>query len=322
MKQFLIVTLLATALIGCGKNEEALAKNDAPDSKPTVKLGTDLLGASISGNLDAVKRQIAFGADLNQRTDDEESSTPLILAVTFGNEKVANALLEAGADINLQKADGSTALIAAAFMGYPNMVSNLLKKGADPNIRNLSGSTALDGVSMSWEDAQGFYQYIDSLMAPFGHKMDYERIRKARLVCSQILQDHGGENAPRKEAEHPPITDIFGAVFYEDLAATKKFVAGGVDLNIPQLKDGNTPLHLATLVCNIEITKALIAAGANVNAKNKKGETPLVAVTLDWGTMQFVYGLFGGAAKKKFDLDRIKQDRGKVAEILRAAGAK
>ncbi len=321
MKQFLIVTLLATALIGCGKNEEAPAKNDAPDSKPTVKLGTDLLGASISGNLDAVKRQIAFGADLNQRTDDGQNNTALILAVTFGNKKVANALMEAGADVNLQKTDGSTALIAAAFMGRPDMVKALLKNGAEPNIRNLSGSTALDGVSMAWEDAKDIYNLIGSTLAPYGIRMDYKRIRAARSVCAQILESQGGQNAP-KEVAHPPITDIFGAVFYEDLAATKKYIAGGVDLNIPEPKDGNTPLHLATLVCNIEITQVLIAAGANINAKNKKGETPLVAVTLDWGTMRFVYGLFGGAAKKEFDLDRIKQDRDKVADILRAAGAK
>ncbi|MAY06528.1 MAG: hypothetical protein CMO72_05090, partial [Verrucomicrobiales bacterium] len=67
---------------------------------------------------------------------------------------------------------------------------------------------------------------------------------------------------------------------------------------------------------------ALIAAGANVNAKNKKGETPLVAVTLKWGAMSFIYGLLDGADNKKFDLDRIKKDRVKIAEILSAAGAK
>ncbi len=322
MKQFLIVTLFTTALIGCGKKEEAPTKSDAGDSKPTVKVGTDLLGASISGNLDAVKRQIAFGADLNQRTDDGQNNTPLILAVTFGNEKVANALMEAGADVNLQKTDGSTALIAAAFMGHPDMVKALLENGAEPNIRNLGGSTALDGVSMAWDDAKGLYEYIGSLMAPFGHKMNYERIRAARSVCAQILAAHGGQNAPKEAAEHPPITDIFGAVLYEDLTATKKFIGEGVDVNASEPQKGDTPLHKATLVCNIEIVKALIASGANVNAKNKKGETPLRVVAASWKGMPLLYGLVSGFTQKKFDLDRIKQDRGKVAEILREAGAK
>ena len=321
MKQFLIVTLFATALICCGKKEEAPANSGAPDSKSTVKLGTDLLGASISGNLKAVHAHIATGTDLDQRTQDGQNFTPLILAVTFGHDVVAKVLIDAGADVNLQQIDGSTALIVAASMGHPEIVKALLKYGADPNIRNKTGQTALDVVSVTWEESKGMYDHIGSVLAPFGLKMDYERIKAARPVCAQILEIHGGQNAP-KEAAHPPITDIFGAIMYEDLAATKKFIGEGVDVNASEPKKGDTPLHLAVLVCNIEIVRTLITAGANVNAKNKKGETPLVAVTLGWGTMKFVYGFLEGTAQKKFDLDRIKQDRGKVAEILRAAGAK
>jgi len=313
--------LFATVLVGCGKKEEAPTNVDAGDNKPTIEMDTDLLAACVNGDLDVVKRQIAFGADLNQRTTDGQNNTPLILAVTFGHEKVASELIGAYADVNLHKIDGSTALHLAAIMGYPTIVEMLLKNGADENIKNLGNATALDGVSILWDDAQDIYAGIESALAPYGLKIDYERIRAARPTCYKILDTFGGQKAP-KSAAHPPITDIYGAVFYEDLKATEKFIDEGVDLNVPEPKDGNTPLHLATLVCNIEIVKALIEAGANVNAKNKKGETPLVTVTLKWGTMSFVYGLLDGADNKKFDLDRIKKDRVKIAEILSAAGAK
>lgn len=312
--------LFATALVGCGKKEEPPANSDAGDSTPTVKAATDLLGASISGNLEAVHAHIASGADLDQRTQDGQNSTPLILAIIFGHDVVATVLIDGGADVNLQRADGSTALIVAASMGYSEIVKALLNYGADPNIKNKTGQTALGVLSVTWEDAKGMYDLIGLAWAQHGLKMDYERIKKARPICAQILEADV-KPIDTRVAAHPPITDIFGAVLYEDLVATKKFIAGGVDVNAPEPKKGDTPLHLATLVCNIEIVKALIAAGANVNAKNKKGETPLVSVTLNWGTMNFVYGLLAGAAQKKFDLDRIKQDRGKVAEILRAAGA-
>ena len=323
MKQFLFVMLFATVLVGCGKKEEAPTNVEAGDNKPTIEMDTDLLTACVNGDLDVVKRQIAFGADLNQRTTDGQNNTPLIVAAIFGHEKVAGTLVDAGADVNLQKIDGSTALHAAAIMGYPNIVEMLLKNGADDNIRNLGSATALDGVSIMWADAKDIYEIIDATLAPYGLKIDYERIKAARPICAKILDTVGGpKEMTRKPTGHPPITDIYGAVFYEDMTATKKFIADGVDLNVPEPKDGNTPLHLATLVCNIEIVKALIAAGANVNAKNKKGETPLVAVTLKWGTMSFIYGLLDGADNKKFDLDRIKKDRVKIAEILSAAGAK
>ena len=68
--------------------------------------------------------------------------------------------------------------------------------------------------------------------------------------------------------------------------------------------------------------KVLIDGKADVNAKNKKGETPLVAATIPWETIKPGYDYLGNLAQKKFDLDRIQKDRVKVAELLRAAGAK
>ena len=321
MKQFLIVMLFATALIGCGKKKEAPANSDAGDNTPTVKVATDLLGASISGNLKAVHAHIATGADLDQRTQDGQNSTPLILAIIFGHDVVATVLIDAGADVNLQQADGSTALIVAASMGHSAIVKALLNYGADPNIKNKTGQTALGVLSVTWEDAKGMYDLIGSAWAQHGLKIDYERIKKARPICAQILEAHV-EPIDTRTAAHPPITDIFGAVLYEDLVATKKFIAEGVDVNASEPEKGDTPLHKATLVCNIEIVKALITSGANVNAKNKKGETPLRVAAASWKGMPLFYGLVSGFTQKKFDLDRIKQDRGKVTEILRAAGAK
>jgi ankyrin repeat protein len=75
-------------------------------------------------------------------------------------------------------------------------------------------------------------------------------------------------------------------------------------------------------VCNIDIVKALIAAKADVNSKNKKGGTPLVAATIPWETIKPGYDIIGPLLQKKFDLERIEKDRVEVAEILRTAGAK
>ncbi len=106
------------------------------------------------------------------------------------------------------------------------------------------------------------------------------------------------------------------------MVAVKQLIAAGADVNAPKPDDGSTPLHWAVFVCNIKIVEALVAAKANVNAKNKKGETPLVAATIPWETIKPGYDYLGNLVQKKFDLERIEKDRVKVAEILRTAGAK
>ena len=56
-----------------------------------------------------------------------------------------------------------------------------------------------------------------------------------------------------------------------------------VKIGIPlqaQDNQGNSALHLAAKAGNIEVAKALVAAGAQVNARNKNNRTPKMVVRL------------------------------------------
>ena len=289
-------------------------KDKAPDAKPAPP-DVDIFDALKSGNEEALKKLIASGADLNVKGP---IGTPLTVTAIHGNTASAMLLINGGADVNAPGNDGSTALHAAAFFCRPEIVKALLAKGANVNAQNLKGETPLSSFALPWPAAQGIYQLVGGLLQVPMDQKELERIQKTRPQIAKML---GAGEGPPQPAGHPPITDLMGAVFYEDLAAVKKFIAAGADINAPKPDDGNTPLHTAAFVCNIEIVKALIAAKANVNAKNKKGETPLLVVAAPWEAMPGIYGIVGLITQKKFDLERIKQDRVKVAEILRAAGA-
>lgn len=62
----------------------------------------------------------------------QESSKALIYASKFGDEKVLEMLLKAGADSDLQTEDGETSLIFASKNGFVEIVEKLLRVGANP----------------------------------------------------------------------------------------------------------------------------------------------------------------------------------------------
>ena len=68
---------------------------------------------------------------------------PLGLAAFFGNKPTAEALLQAGADVNQQSRESMkvSALHSAAAARRPDIVEMLLAKGANPNLRAEGGVT-------------------------------------------------------------------------------------------------------------------------------------------------------------------------------------
>src|SRR5262249_19713350 len=85
------------------------------------------------------KAQIDAGADVNAQ--DDEGSTPLILAVVGNHSEAAEELLKAGADIDAADHEGSTALTHAAFRGYVKSLGMLVSRHA--NVDPLRGPQKL-----------------------------------------------------------------------------------------------------------------------------------------------------------------------------------
>jgi ankyrin repeat protein len=142
-------------------------------------MSAELIEAVGTGDMDSVRRMLAAGADVNSR--DSEGSTLLMLASHAGNLAMVLALIKAGADVNACDERGWTPLMKAAYnaeldrgfadvaqalidaganvempIGYgirPLMlaagygetavVETLLKAGADVTARNEGGLTAL-----------------------------------------------------------------------------------------------------------------------------------------------------------------------------------
>ncbi|MDD9899856.1 MAG: ankyrin repeat domain-containing protein [Alphaproteobacteria bacterium] len=68
--------------------------------------------------------------------------TPLMCTARNGYEKVARALLENGADVNMRDAYGNTALHYAARHKRIGLVAMLVAQGADFRLKNRTGDSA------------------------------------------------------------------------------------------------------------------------------------------------------------------------------------
>ena len=68
--------------------------------------------------------------------------------------------------------------------------------------------------------------------------------------------------------------DIWEAAYEGNIEVVKQHLAAGTDVDAKD-KYGRTPLHLAPGSGHKEIAELLIAKGADVNAKTDAGETPL-----------------------------------------------
>lgn len=84
---------------------------------------------------------IDAGADVNLRSEDR-GNTALMDAVAGGFPEIAEDLIEAGTDVNIQSRDGQTALVIAVGKGDVELCKKLLDAGANPDIEDKLGFSA------------------------------------------------------------------------------------------------------------------------------------------------------------------------------------
>ena len=108
-------------------------------------------------------------------------------------------------------------------------------------------------------------------------------------------------NKPQKVvAVQAPDISIYDAANDGNIEAVKQHLADGADVNAKN-DFGSTPLIAAALKGHKEIAELLISEGADVNAKNDRGQTPL-----DWAEVEIA--------------DLLRKHGGKTGEELKAEG--
>ena len=94
------------------------------------------------------------------------------------------------------------------------------------------------------------------------------------IVAAVLLVGCGESQPPEPPTAKAPDISIWDAAARGNIEAVKQHLAAGTDVNA-ETRDGETPLHQAAVRGHKEIAELLIAKGADVSAKAVTGDTPL-----------------------------------------------
>jgi len=122
-------------------------------------------------------------------------------------------------------------------------------------------------------------------------------------IAAVLLVGCGTTQPTEPLAAKAPDMSIQDAALYGSIKAVKEHLAAGADVNAKE--KGGTPLHYAAGTGHKVIAVLLIAEGADVNAKSDSGSTPL-----DWAIRRNVTET----------ADLLRKHGGKTSEELKATG--
>ena len=228
----------------------------------------DLWAAARTGNLQAIKRYIEEGGDINA-LDNGFRLSAMSWGALHGRTEVVQLLIKNGADVNIKNGDGATPLHSAAFLGRIDVAKLLLENGADIKARNNDGATPADVLSVDWETTA----FVGSLIGVDIKEEEIAVMKKGRNEIAKLF----GIDGVLGEAGTFSAQRLSGAAFTGDIAAMKQALADGADPNTKDPQSGSTLLATAALMGHTEVVASLLEHGADVNVRSRDGGTALHA---------------------------------------------
>jgi hypothetical protein len=117
-------------------------------------------------------------------------------------------------------------------------------------------------------------------------------------------------------------TALSAASLHGQLDMVKYLTERGANLEATN-RDGNTPLHVAAFMCRSEIVELLLETGASPLKKNGRGETSIDVVSPPWSQqLADFYSGIGTVAGLQLDLERIEREHPGVARLLQEESTK
>ena len=270
---------------------------------------TALIWATVENHAAAVEMLVAHGADVDAASTEIDYPTrragqsvlglgrwtPIMYAARENALETGTALIEAGANLDLQDPDGATALVIAIINGHYEFANLLIEAGADPNLADNEAAmgplyAAVDmhrltiGHGRGTPPPVGLLTAIDTARLLLEHGAD----PNASLLRPILTRTHTMGDFALGEGATP----LMRAAKSGDIEMIRLLVEHGADA-FATLPNGTTVMHFvagqgwrngspaapsydqgteAEAVLTIDF---LLELGLDIDAQNEAGDTPL-----------------------------------------------
>ncbi|MFT4327814.1 MAG: ankyrin repeat domain-containing protein [Wolbachia pipientis] len=259
-----------------------------------------LFNAVEQNNFDKVRNLLSIGIDINIR--DRRGWAPLHYASENDNKlDISRAILNLNANIEAKTNIGETPLHIANAYGQLKTIKLLIDKMANIEAKTNDGLTPLHVAIQHNNTTPEIIEFLIDKGVNIEAKTKDDQtplhyaVFKDRLDIVRVLSSQGANiEAKNKDGKTPldlaiqgNYTDIVG--FLKQTELDKKLLAAAQDGDFNKVKDlvnqganinakerdGNTCLHYVSKFGNLDIVKYLISEDADIDAKDNNGQTPL-----------------------------------------------
>eukprot|EP00854_Cymbomonas_tetramitiformis_P016984 gene16984-20188_t len=229
------------------------------------------MSAAVHGRVEALQILIANGADVDRQ--DEDGWTALMYAASSGQAAAVQALVLAGANRDLESAEGESAETVAASAEVKRALSfqfncNVVKVEGGDGLTPLQRA-ALAGDILLMKELLGVKGVLVDLQNADGKSALMLAAGEGQAAAAVCLMEHGADvNLSTDDGGTPAMS----AAVHGRVNALRALVAHGADIN-RQDEDGWTALMYAASGGHAAATQVLVLAGANRGLVNSDGHT-------------------------------------------------